>query len=389
MRALSFDGVGWKPVSGGCIVVAMLGTVHMTSDETSLILEAVQNLNSSLDLRVAFDRAIPSLQRLFRVEHVALAVSRSASFRDYDWMTWGLPDRFLRDYPAIGDRDFVRAAVVRMPNRVMRDHEMIERKALERHVIYQHARDCGVSLEQVMAVMLVHNREWSSGLSLYRDRSEAFTDREASLFAAIVPHIVNAVQNSRSAELLDRSTRIEPTLGAAGVGIVWVDAGLREVDRTHVATAILDEHFSCSALRAGKLPQELLAPLRSRALGSKTPPIPELQIERGLRRLHVHYIALPELALWALVMRVSGLPRTLESSLTPRLLQVARLVLKGMSNEEIARQDKRALCTIKQQVSEIYARLGVEDRAAFIRLAAGWGDIPETVSERSRGRSSR
>ena len=43
-----------------------------------------------------------------------------------------------------------------------------------------------------------------------------------------------------------------------------------------------------------------------------------------------------------------------------------------MSNEAIARRDGRSLATIKQQVSEVYARLGVRGRKGLIQLT--WGD---------------
>lgn len=58
--------------------------------------------------------------------------------------------------------------------------------------------------------------------------------------------------------------------------------------------------------------------------------------------------------------------RALQSaSLTPKEEEVARLMLKGLSNEEIARVLRNSDKTVRQHLSSIYAKCQVSSRAEF------------------------
>jgi DNA-binding CsgD family transcriptional regulator len=65
----------------------------------------------------------------------------------------------------------------------------------------------------------------------------------------------------------------------------------------------------------------------------------------------------------------------LRKQLTPRLATIAGYLLRGATNEEIAKAEGRALATIRQQAGEVYERLGVRGRKGLIRLASGF--LPE------------
>jgi DNA-binding NarL/FixJ family response regulator len=74
-------------------------------------------------------------------------------------------------------------------------------------------------------------------------------------------------------------------------------------------------------------------------------------------------------------MSTTGIDRelemALEQGLPPRLLAIAASLVRGLSNEQIAQQGCTKLSTVKQQVSEIYRRLGVRGRKGLIQLASG------------------
>ena len=57
------------------------------------------------------------------------------------------------------------------------------------------------------------------------------------------------------------------------------------------------------------------------------------------------------------------------AQLTDKELTVARLLLEGLSSNEIAARENNSLKTIRQHVTQIYAKCGVASRAQFFRLA--------------------
>jgi DNA-binding NarL/FixJ family response regulator len=59
----------------------------------------------------------------------------------------------------------------------------------------------------------------------------------------------------------------------------------------------------------------------------------------------------------------------LRAQLTDKELTVARLLLEGLSSSEIAVRENNSPKTIRQHVTQIYAKCGVTSRAQFFRLA--------------------
>jgi two-component system, NarL family, response regulator LiaR len=57
------------------------------------------------------------------------------------------------------------------------------------------------------------------------------------------------------------------------------------------------------------------------------------------------------------------------AQLTDKELTVARLLLRGLSSSEIAARENNSPKTIRQHVTQIYAKCGVASRAQFFRLA--------------------
>ena len=54
------------------------------------------------------------------------------------------------------------------------------------------------------------------------------------------------------------------------------------------------------------------------------------------------------------------------SSLSPRELDIARLLIDGLTNEQIAQELSLSINTIKKYLSNMYTKLGVKNRASFI-----------------------
>lgn len=65
----------------------------------------------------------------------------------------------------------------------------------------------------------------------------------------------------------------------------------------------------------------------------------------------------------------SAKPDTLHGGLTPRELEIMRLVAYGLRNKEIAQQVGAAEGTVKQHMHNIYEKLGVQGRVNLVRYA--------------------
>jgi DNA-binding NarL/FixJ family response regulator len=84
-------------------------------------------------------------------------------------------------------------------------------------------------------------------------------------------------------------------------------------------------------------------------------------------------IAMQRLMEWVAAQpREQELPRPL----TPRELDVLRLVVKGMSNKEIAHALGTTENTVKEQLSAVFGKLGLRDRTQAALFAVRTGLVP-------------
>ena len=343
-------------------------------DADDVVLSVAQALGSSLDLGQAWGAAAPRIVKAVGADHVALGVSVPGSRYDYQWFNDTLPEALLGQYDQISDHDFIRAAVARAPARVLRDHEMIEPRRMRRHLTYQRARELGAPIEQVMAVMLWHELEWTSGLSLYRQSQRPFSDDEARLFERLAPLLKQTVRNCREHALVQREAWLSLVVDSLEVAALLVDDEGREHGRTAAATILLERFFTAAERRVGRVPEPLGMHLRC-ICAAPARPVPQWSKRVGPKTLTATFVRIPNQRRWALMLKSTGIDEAFEEelmrSLSPRLQQIAYSVLEGLSNADIAARDARSLATIKQQVSEVYQRLGVSGRVELVQRAGG------------------
>lgn len=72
-------------------------------------------------------------------------------------------------------------------------------------------------------------------------------------------------------------------------------------------------------------------------------------------------------------MRRDSAAREGSSGLTPRELEIIRLLGRGLRNREIASRLSISEHTVKVHLSHIYAKLGVDGRLALMRYAEDKG----------------
>jgi DNA-binding CsgD family transcriptional regulator/GAF domain-containing protein len=333
-------------------------------------------LTASLDLRAVLKEAYGLLLPLVGADYGALATSPSEDAGEYQWIDQNLPPAFLRSYAEMAPHDFVLRAVQTKIGRVLRDSEMIDRTALERNLMYHRAREVGVRLEHVMAVMLHVGDGWQSGLSLYRDRRRPFTEREQRLLQELTTDLANTVRNCLLYAKEKRRGRLfETLLDSNETAVVVVRSPAQEIDRTSSATALLDAWFEPIERGSGRLPQVLLDQLAeaqaARVQGNGRPW--SWRRDGGTAFLRVEFVPLPEpvgAPVWALklheVSRDLPLPAAWGDALTKREREVFSKMILGWDNRLIAGALNCAPNTVKKHVERIFAALAVEDRTTLV-----------------------
>ncbi len=357
---------------GVAFVARCLGVVSERTAEkvTSELFEA---LGSSLDISVVLENAYPLLSRLISADYGALGVSSSGKVEDFAWNVAELPSAFFVAYPEMAAHDFVRDSVVQRPNVVLRDQDMVSRSQLERNLMYRRAREVGAPIEHVMAVMLHADQRWQSGLSLYRAQRRPFTAVERARLQRVTPALSNAVRNCHLLGVAAEWKRaLERLMDSAEAAILLVGADGREVARTERARRLLERWFEPAG--SGALPSALARTFeacRSSREGKTW------RTKSADASLEASFLPMPSpygQAAWVLHLEERAedlsLPEPWQRSLTPREREVTQGVLRGWDNRLIGTELGCHTNTVKKHLQNVFAKLGVDDRAALLVRAA-------------------
>jgi two-component system, NarL family, response regulator LiaR len=120
--------------------------------------------------------------------------------------------------------------------------------------------------------------------------------------------------------------------------------------------------------------ERILGALKAGAQGYLLKGAPRDDLFRAIRIIHQGGSLLQPVVASRLLghIRAQSLPKP---ELTPRELDVLRLISHGLRNQEIAAQLSISERTVKFHVSEILSRLGANNRTEAVRLAAQQGLI--------------
>jgi DNA-binding CsgD family transcriptional regulator len=342
--------------------------------------EILEALAGATDVRELMTEVYPLLVRLVPADYGALGVSASGRLEDYEWTVADLPSGFFEAYAALAAHDFVRDSVVRLPNQVLRDQDMIQRTMLEKNPFYQRAREVGAPIEQVMAVMLHVDERWQGGLSLYRDRRRPFSAAERERLQRIAPALANSV---RRCQLFDRArdfgSALDSLLSKQGGALIVAAASGIELARSSNASALLEEWVAPTEFSHAGLP----APLTS-ALGELARNPGNIACRRWSRggcssTLLVDFSEL-ELgvgnARWILRLRavphVTTLPPDWNAQLTLREREIVGCVAQGWDNRLIATELRCAETTVKRHLQNVFDKLGVSSRTVLQARLSEW-----------------
>ncbi len=187
------------------------------------------------------------------------------------------------------------------------------------------------------------------GISLYRsDPANPFSEEERQAMQCLVPHLIETRHINYLEHLSSGAHRApQQSLAAAdGKGVI------------HVA----DDDF------AGLLQSEWP--------DWRGPCLPEPLIE-GLGDAAQRYVGrsitvrlVPVLDMFLLKAR----PRTAVDDLSRRELEIARRFAQGLTNKEIAQEAGLAPATVRNHLSSIYLKLGVDNKAELATMLSAWSD---------------
>jgi DNA-binding CsgD family transcriptional regulator len=348
------------------------GSLHAKS-----ILELNEALSASLNLHEVLKTAFPLLAKLVPTDYGSICVSRSDQPGDYDWLTVDFPVDWFSAYPEMAPHDFVRKAVVREPNSVLRDCDMISRRELESNMMYQRARDLKVPLEHVMSVLVDFNAGWHAGISLYRGQRAPFSEEERAILQELTPMFANAIRNCKTFCVLSRrASLIDAILRQSGVEAVVFDANRVEVARTDGVASLIARWFGSEKLDRAGLPVSLmdhLAKAMQRGESVALPLSTWIKLDSCGMELSVSCSPIPgEPSSKCWMLRFAErhlLPERWRSILTPREQEVASRVVLGWDNTLIAEDLRCEPATVKKHMQRIFDKLAVSNRASLCHVA--------------------
>ncbi len=349
---------------------------RLNKQELGILLELLEVLHASLDMKQALGAAYPLLQRLVPADHGALCVSRSDNPLLYDWTVAEMPEAFFQSYEEVAEHDFVRAAVAQNPNIVLRDHEMVANiQDIERHPLYVYSRSKHMPIEQIMAVMLSSDPSWHGGLTLYRDKRRPFSEHERDILQALAPFLSSAVTNCRRfGDLEHWSLFLETSLSMHRTSVLVFSPALKLVAGSPGIYELLDRCFDEDELGREGLPIALWAELEGRRKGLLPAeqrtwiPAKEIKLEKKTEKrgagegLVATIIPVVKNFATHWLVLFDEVPAEWRELLTPKEIDVAVRAALGWDSKLIAEDIGNSATTTKTHLFRIFNKLGLDNR---------------------------
>ena len=336
--------------------------------------EIIRLCHSGLDSRILRIEVFRRIQRVMPYEAYWCATTDPATLLFTDAVADGFETpaipAFVRNELSQDDfNKFTELARRRQPVSTL---EIATRGDLMRSRRYRELLDPEGMGHEMRAVFRSGGGVWGA-MCLHRlKRFEDFTPEHVAFFAAIMPHLAAGI---RSALLLQT---IETTPAANGPGLLLLADDLSVVATTPAAEMLLDEFRERSTQSALPLPvYAVVARLHAleRDQRQASGDIPSVRLRSRAGRwltLHASRLSNPAVPQQIAVIIEVATPNDiapfvlLAYGLTAREQEIALLVLKGRSTDEISVRLCISALTVQQHLKAIFDKVGVRSRRELV-----------------------
>ncbi|WP_224366235.1 helix-turn-helix transcriptional regulator [Hyalangium versicolor] len=342
-----------------------------------MYLDLMNGLVESQSLVQLQERTESLLVKLFQADHVAFCWMHPDLPTGFDWKA-STTGHFLQSYYQWYQDDFVFQWLSQHPNVAWSDTEMLRGQRLHETETYRRSRESHLGLRHVLTVLLAREQRRGSGaVALYSERTRPFSAERRYWLQELVPAFSGAFQNyARISALTSYNQLLEELLRREGAHAIVLDGQRQEFRRTESVTPLLENWFSSPSDRdEGGIPRTWRERMDAAMAGSVllTPTTHSWQEKRGMSTLEVSFTRLPRIDgrdLWELRLKeIKAIPETWRQKLSPRQLEVAALVVEGLTDKLIAARLGIAEDTAKEYVQSAYRKLKVSGRPELIALA--------------------
>ncbi len=284
------------------------------------------------------------------------------------WITSELEVAFLEH---LGEHPLIRHYVRTGDGRPLKFSDFLSQRQFQDLGIYtEFFRP--LRLEHQMAVTIPCSGQLVIAVALNRQYVD-FSEEERQMLSLVRPHLAQAFQNMEVVTALKRKPN------TARIELVHMDRLWRAPFASERTRTWLEEYFQCALSPNSQLPHTLLQwaqrqQMAVQAAGEVPQVAGPLVIARGERRLVIHFILGTGTTSQGTLVVEERVNRPSVSSLaslglTKREAEVMALLMQGWTNPHIARRLSISPRTVQKHLENIYAKLGVQTRAAAVALA--------------------
>ncbi|WP_223632460.1 LuxR C-terminal-related transcriptional regulator [Corallococcus sp. EGB] len=358
----------------------MVRLPKLTTAEYTIRDRAIRAFNKPRTLREALEATRPHLLEVVPADAVALCLMPDTRSPVFEWLVPGHRLVILEQYAELIQHDPFRGPIFKRPHWVVRDSQLMSRKEFVGSLIHQRSLELGPRLDHIMAVLLPTRSGRVAALALYRHRPRAFSARNADILGSLTEHLADAVSRYCDLEELEiRARTLEELYRRPNAALLVVEPPHHEVMRTPNAAVLLERWFNPSDLHSSGIPlplQEQLDALMRMTPDERLGKDSWVRVhEERYRKVQFMELSAPEgPSKWALkleeIPRSIPLPEEMKRKLRPKEIPVAMGMLRNWNDHQIAGELKRSHHTVKTHVKNIFARLGVDNRADLLYQAA-------------------
>lgn len=344
---------------------------RLSTGDLTLLLSAVEKLNSDFDPRTLPKRALAAASQVIAADSAAFTgFSFNGKFEGLTWENSGVISaedlemfaRYIHEQPLID------ALIIKRRTETLKITDLMPAREFQRTNIYnEFYRRVGVTNQLVAPLIVSDDLMMSCSINTIK---EDFSERDRLILSMIAPHFANAVRNALAYD------RLSSALEKKECGIISLGSHGKTVFVSEFAGKLLADYFAGEKRAANSLPESLANWLSEADLISITSgfnfPVAPLKIEHRNGLLSVRLMsggATGEKTLLLEEKKLFSAANFKNLKITNREAEILFLIVQGKTDDVISMLCGISLRTVHKHVEHIYEKLGVETRTgAMLRV---------------------